>query len=73
MPSPIIIKALMRQKKELLNKHPDGVKLICNGDDPLDIQAEIEGPKGTPYQSGVFKVKIVIYSEFPNMAPKGNS
>lgn len=70
-PSPNMIKALWRQQKELVNKYPEGVRAIINDEDPLDIQVEIEGPKGTPYENGVFRVKIVIFSDFPNTAPKG--
>lgn len=45
---------------------------------PLDIQAEIEGPSlypiisvGTPYEEGLFKVKLIIPSDFPRNPPKG--
>jgi ubiquitin-protein ligase len=70
-PSSFVIKVLWRQQQELITKHPDGVAIIINEDDPLDLQANIEGPKDTPYEGGIFKVKIVIGSEFPNVAPKG--
>lgn len=70
-PSPNIIKALWRQQKEILNKHPEGIRAIINDEDPIDIQVEIEGPKETPYENGVFRVKLVVSSDFPNRAPKG--
>ena len=71
-PSPAIIKALWRQQKELISKHPEGIKLIFNEEDCLDIQADIEGPKGTPYENGIFRVKIFVCGDFPISAPKGN-
>jgi ubiquitin-conjugating enzyme E2 S len=55
-----------------MTKYPEGVKILINDEDPLDIQAEIEGPKGTPYENGLFRVKIIVFSDFPNTAPKGN-
>lgn len=70
-PGPLITKLLWRQQQELVNKFPPGVKIIINEEDPLDISAIIEGPLGTPYEGGIFKVKIVVSSEFPNVAPKG--
>ena len=70
-PSSQVIKILWRQQQDLMNKHPDGVTIIINEEDPLDIQAEIQGPKDTPYEGGIFKVKIVVGSEFPGVAPKG--
>lgn len=70
-PSSFVIRSLWRQQQELANKHPDGVTVIINEEDPLDIQANIEGPKETPYEGGIFRVKISVGSEFPQIAPKG--
>ena len=70
-PSALITKILWRQQQDLINKHPDGVRIIINEEDPLDINAVVEGPLDTPYQGGLFKVKIVICQDFPNIAPKG--
>ena len=67
----MVTKMLWRQQRDLINKHPDGVKIIINDEDPLDISAIIEGPKDTPYEGGFFKVKIVVGPEFPQVAPKG--
>ena len=66
-----IIKILWRQQQELLKKSPDCVTPIINDEDPIDIQADIEGPEGTPYEQGIFRVKLFIPSEFPQLAPKG--
>ena len=69
--NPIIIKALWRQQQELLKKSPEYVTPIINPEDPLDIQCDIEGPKATPYENGIFRVKLIISNEFPSQAPKG--
>ena len=37
----------------------------------MDIQADIEGPTATPYEGGIFRVKLKIPNNFPNTAPKG--
>ena len=66
-----MIKILWRQQQELLKKSPDHVIPIINSEDPIDIQADIEGPEGTPYEAGLFRVKLFIPSEFPQSAPKG--
>ena len=66
-----MIKVLWRQQQELLKKSPDCVKPIINDEDPIDIQADITGPQGTPYEDGIFRVKLFIPSEFPQLAPKG--
>ena len=69
--NPNIIKALWRQQQELLRKSPEYVTPIINPEDPLDIQFDLEGPKATPYEYGIFRVKLIITSEFPLTAPKG--
>ena len=69
--NPNIIKALWRQQQELLRKSPEYVTPIINPEDPLDIQFDLEGPKATPYEYGIFRVKLIITPEFPLSAPKG--
>ena len=69
--NPNIIKALWRQQQELLKKSPEYVTPIINPEDPLDIQCDLEGPKATPYECGIFRVKLIISNEFPTQAPKG--
>ena len=69
--NPHIIKALWRQQQELLKKSPEYVTPIINPEDPLDIQCDLEGPKATPYEYGIFRVKLIISSDFPSQAPKG--
>ena len=66
-----MIKILWRQQQELLKKSPDHVTPIINDEDPIDIQADIEGPEGTPYECGIFRVRLFIPNEFPQSAPKG--
>ena len=69
--NPNIIKALWRQQQELLKRSPEYVTPIINAEDPLDIQCDLEGPKATPYEFGIFRVKLIITPEFPSQAPKG--
>ena len=69
--NPNIIKALWRQQQELLKRSPEYVTPIINAEDPLDIQCDLEGPKATPYENGIFRVKLIISNDFPTQAPKG--
>ena len=66
-----IIKILWRQQQELLKKSPEYVTPIINNEDPLDIQIDLEGPKATPYEGGIFRVKLIIPNDFTMVAPKG--
>eukprot|EP00658_Telonema_sp_P-2_P018449 TRINITY_DN17240_c0_g1_i2.p1 TRINITY_DN17240_c0_g1~~TRINITY_DN17240_c0_g1_i2.p1 ORF type:complete len:197 (+),score=59.94 TRINITY_DN17240_c0_g1_i2:127-717(+) len=51
-------------------KRQEGIKLIVNDDNISDIHATITGPERTPYEGGVYQVKLVLGSEFPNSAPR---
>lgn len=37
----------------------------------IPLKAELEGPTGTPFESGIFRLKLVIPSDFPQTPPKG--
>ncbi len=69
---------LGKQLQECIKKSPDGtckwdvgVKIIFNEADMTDIQADIEGPIGTPYEGGIFRCKLAVENDFPNNPPKG--
>ena len=58
---------LGKQLQECMKKSPDGnckwdvgVKIIFNEADMTDIQADIEGPIGTPYEGGIFRCKLAV-------------
>ena len=55
----------------MLKKSPPGVRVIVNDLDILDIQADIEGPEGTPFEGGLFRCKLIVGDNFPSTPPKG--
>lgn len=36
-----------------------------------DVQADIEGPAGTPYEGAVFRMRLNLCAEFPAVPPRG--
>lgn len=68
--SPQIIRRLVKEMHDLVNDPPEGIKVNLNEDDVTDIQAYIEGPAGTPYAGGVFKLKLALGKDFPQTPPK---
>lgn len=50
----------------------EGVHVILNEANLLDVQADIVGPVDTPYAGGIFRCKLVIEADFPNNPPKGS-
>lgn len=62
---------LMKEFKDLRQEPIDGVAMILNEDNLADIQADYEGPSGTPFEGGVFRMKLIIGADFPQSPPKG--
>ena len=48
-----------------------GVRMVVDETDLTDIQADIDGPLGTPYEGGVFRCKLAVEHDFPTNPPKG--
>jgi len=69
--SPHIIRQVFAQYKLLLKNPIEGVEVSLNEDDASEIYASLEGPEGTPFAGGVFKMKICLTKEFPASPPKG--
>lgn len=68
---PQIIKKVVKELTSLSSDPPEGIKVFTNEQDVTDIQATIEGPAGTPYEGGLFRVKLVLGKDFPSAPPKG--
>ncbi|XP_059616211.1 ubiquitin-conjugating enzyme E2 S [Phlebotomus argentipes] len=68
--SPQIIRQIVKEMHDLATNSPEGIKVQINEADVTDIQAIIEGPAGTPYAGGAFRVKLALGKEFPSTPPK---
>ncbi|XP_011145474.1 ubiquitin-conjugating enzyme E2 S [Harpegnathos saltator] len=68
--SPQIIRRVAKEMAELAAHPPEGIRVILNEADVTDIQAVIEGPSGTPYTGGFFRVKLALGKDFPQGPPK---
>ncbi|KAL8162951.1 hypothetical protein V2J09_014440, partial [Rumex salicifolius] len=68
---PNVIKQLAKELKNLDETPPEGIKVGINNDDFSTIYADIEGPSGTPYENGVFRMKLILSHDFPHLPPKG--
>ncbi|XP_061352554.1 ubiquitin-conjugating enzyme E2 22-like [Gastrolobium bilobum] len=68
---PNVIKQLAKELKNLDESPPEGIKVMVNDDDFSIIYADIEGPAGTPYDNGVFRMKLLLSRDFPHSPPKG--
>jgi ubiquitin-conjugating enzyme E2 S len=68
--APKVLNQVLKQLGELQEKELDGIQLVQNDENPLDIQAEFEGPEQTPYEGGVFRLKLTLGADFPAQPPK---
>ncbi|KAG5053608.1 hypothetical protein JHK85_006118 [Glycine max] len=68
---PNVIKQLAKELKSLDESPPEGIKVVVNDDDFSTIFSDIEGPAGTPYENGVFRMKLLLSHDFPHSPPKG--
>eukprot|EP00879_Flechtneria_rotunda_P019907 GHRR01020924.1.p1 GENE.GHRR01020924.1~~GHRR01020924.1.p1 ORF type:complete len:115 (+),score=24.68 GHRR01020924.1:313-657(+) len=74
MLAPQAVKALTRELQELhtsTDVQALGIRVAINEQDVTDIQVEIDGPPGTPYEGGTFRMKLALSGDFPSSAPKG--
>ncbi|EIE20518.1 hypothetical protein COCSUDRAFT_30660 [Coccomyxa subellipsoidea C-169] len=69
--SPAVINRLAKELRELQLKPEEGIKVTFNEEKLSDVFAEYEGPVGTPYEGGVFRMKLVLGADFPSAPPKG--
>ncbi|XP_008789598.1 ubiquitin-conjugating enzyme E2 22-like [Phoenix dactylifera] len=68
---PNVIRQLAKELKNLDETPPEGIEVVVNDDDFSTIFADIEGPAGTPYENGIFRMKLILSHDFPQLPPKG--
>mmetsp|Transcript_5306 Transcript_5306/g.8207 ORF Transcript_5306/g.8207 Transcript_5306/m.8207 type:complete len:212 (-) Transcript_5306:182-817(-) len=69
--SPQAMMKLMKDIRDVTKNTPEGIVLHFSEENMTCINADIEGPEGTPFQGGVFRCMLRIGSDFPNSPPKG--
>ncbi|KAJ7191636.1 ubiquitin-conjugating enzyme/RWD-like protein [Mycena pura] len=67
---PAVMRRLMREITQLKTSPAEGIRVQTSDDNMLDLTGIIEGPEGTPYAGGYFKVKFNFTEEFPAAPPK---
>nr|C1C3R6.1 RecName: Full=Ubiquitin-conjugating enzyme E2 S; AltName: Full=E2 ubiquitin-conjugating enzyme S; AltName: Full=Ubiquitin carrier protein S; AltName: Full=Ubiquitin-protein ligase S [Aquarana catesbeiana]ACO51626.1 Ubiquitin-conjugating enzyme E2 S [Aquarana catesbeiana] len=68
---PHVIRQVYKEVSTLTPDPPEGIKIIPNEEDITDVQVSIEGPEGTPYAGGIFRMKLILGKDFPAAPPKG--
>ena len=66
-----VIKRLIKELHELVESPSEGIRVIVNEANIADIVADIDGPEGTPYEGGTFRMRLTLPTDFPASPPKG--
>jgi len=67
---PEVIRRIIKEIKDLTQNTLEGIKIVPNEEDITDIMATIDGPADTPYEGGVFKMRLRLGADFPRAPPK---
>lgn len=69
--SPQVIKQIYKELCDLTQNPLEGIRVIFNDDDITSVEADVDGPSGTPYFGGSFRVRLHMGKNFPSSPPKG--
>ena len=68
---PAVMVRLMRELRSLTEAPVDGVCLVLGEDGSVaDIAADVDGPSGTPFELGRFRLRLSLPADFPSSPPK---
>ncbi|KGB75010.1 ubiquitin-conjugating enzyme E2 S [Cryptococcus deuterogattii 99/473] len=68
--TPQALRLLSRQVVALKSNPPEGVRIAVGEEDFTAIEGWVQGPSGTPYEGGYFRIRFAFGSDFPNVPPK---
>ncbi|CAD6563906.1 MAG: hypothetical protein TREMPRED_002366 [Tremellales sp. Tagirdzhanova-0007] len=64
------IRALYREIAKIRKDPPEGVRIVVDEDDLTAMEGWVQGPAGTPYEGGYFRIRFDFGPEYPNLPPK---
>ncbi|KAJ1965444.1 ubiquitin-conjugating enzyme E2 S [Dipsacomyces acuminosporus] len=65
------LRRLVGELTRLQASLPEGIRVEVNENSLGEINAVIEGPQETPYEGGLFHIRLTIDESFPDTPPKG--
>ncbi|ODN81819.1 hypothetical protein L202_02184 [Cryptococcus amylolentus CBS 6039] len=68
--TPQALRLLSRQIVAHRNSPPEGVRLVVDEENLTNMEGWVQGPSGTPYEGGYYKIRFTFGPEFPNLPPK---
>ncbi|WWC70933.1 uncharacterized protein I206_104885 [Kwoniella pini CBS 10737] len=68
--TPQALRLLSREIISFRTDPPEGVRIIVDEDDLTHMEGWVQGPGGTPYEGGYFRIRFSFGPEYPNLPPK---
>ncbi|XP_077431151.1 ubiquitin-conjugating enzyme E2 S [Vanacampus margaritifer] len=68
---PHVLRLVYKEVSALAADPPEGIKIYPSDEDITELHTAIEGPEGTPFAGGVFRMRLVLGKDFPAVPPKG--
>ncbi|BHF64591.1 ubiquitin-conjugating enzyme E2 S [Sparganum proliferum] len=68
---PKFAKSVYKEIRAILDDEIDGVSLELNEQDLTDLKASIVGPRDTPFENGLFLIRLLLPTNYPAEPPKG--
>uniref|UniRef100_A0A0X3NGN8 E2 ubiquitin-conjugating enzyme n=1 Tax=Schistocephalus solidus TaxID=70667 RepID=A0A0X3NGN8_SCHSO len=68
---PKFAKSVFKEIRAILDDEIDGVSLELNEQDLTDLKASIIGPRDTPFENGLFIIRLILPTNYPTEPPKG--
>ncbi|XP_018644848.1 ubiquitin-conjugating enzyme e2S, putative [Schistosoma mansoni] len=67
---PEFARRLYKEWRDFTAEPIEGIQLILNEQDMTEVQVVFDGPVGTPYDGGKFRLKMLIPLQYPIEPPK---
>uniref|UniRef100_A0A674MWY3 Ubiquitin-conjugating enzyme E2S n=1 Tax=Takifugu rubripes TaxID=31033 RepID=A0A674MWY3_TAKRU len=68
---PHVLRLVYKEVSALAADPPEGIKVYPSEEDITELHTSIEGPEGTPFAGGIFRMRLVLGKDFPAVPPKG--
>ncbi|CAH8465982.1 unnamed protein product [Schistosoma margrebowiei] len=67
---PEFARRLYKEWRDFTAEPVEGIQLMLNEQDMTEVQVVLDGPVGTPYDGGKFRLKMLIPMQYPIEPPK---
>ncbi|RSH90996.1 hypothetical protein EHS25_010172 [Saitozyma podzolica] len=68
--TPQALRLLSRELVTLRSDPPEGVRVVVDEEDLTNMEGWVQGPAGTPYEGGYYRIRFNFGPEYPNVPPK---